>query len=134
MLLSSHLLHEVQLIADDIVMIGRGRILAQGRLDELVAQGGITVRSLDDAALTDALRRDGLVVTSTNDALVVDGTPEQVGRAALAAGVVLLELRQQERDLERMFLDLTSSTDRGHQASDTQAIDTHATDTQESAA
>ena len=50
-LLSSHLLHEVEVIADELVVIGRGKIVAQGTKESLLASSGIYVRALDDAAL-----------------------------------------------------------------------------------
>lgn len=112
-LLSSHLLHEVQVIADDLVMIGRGRIVAMGPKDELLSRGGTTVRSTDDAALAVALERSGVTVTRTASGLVVDAEPAVVGRAALEERVVLLELRSGGSEgLEEMFLSLTAATSR----------------------
>src|SRR5690606_38110048 len=55
-LLSSHLLHEIEVIADDIVVIGNGRIVAQGTKEDLLAAAGTLVRADDPAALTAALR------------------------------------------------------------------------------
>ena len=56
-LLSSHLLHEVEVIADELIVIGRGRIVAQGTKESLLRSSAVFVRGLDDAALTDALDR-----------------------------------------------------------------------------
>ena len=53
--LSSHLLHEVEIIADELLIIGRGKIVAQGSKDELVARHGVLVRALDDAEMERAL-------------------------------------------------------------------------------
>ena len=59
-LLSSHLLHEVEVIADELVVIGRGKIVAQGTKESLLVSAGIFVRGLDDAALTSALAAAGI--------------------------------------------------------------------------
>ncbi|RJK94977.1 ABC transporter ATP-binding protein [Vallicoccus soli] len=108
-LLSSHLLHEVEAVADHLVVIGGGSVVADGSKEELLAGSGTLVRGLDGEALSGALARAGLDTTPTSDgALLVDGSTEAVGRAAAAAGVVLLELRQAEgAGLEQLFLTLT---------------------------
>ena len=111
-LLSSHLLSEVQATVDRLVVIGRGRIVAEGDLRELLAGSGTRVRGLDPAALASALDAAGLTATAGPDgALVVDGTPEQVGRAAAAARQVLLELRAADgAGLEDLFFSLTAGS------------------------
>jgi ABC-2 type transport system ATP-binding protein len=110
-LLSSHLLREVEAVADQLVVIGQGRIVAQGRKEELLAATGVIVRALDPVGLHEALADAGLTATPGSDgALLVEGDPEAVGRAAAAAGVVLLELRPADTGgLEALFLSLTSS-------------------------
>lgn len=110
-LLSSHLLAEVEAVADDIVVIGRGRVVAQGSVRELVEGTGTgsIVRSLDDSSLTAALDAAGHAVTATASGLVVTADPVEVGRAALAAGVVILDLRPHGAEgLEELFLKLTA--------------------------
>ena len=108
-LLSSHLLGEVEALADQLVMIGNGRIIAQGAKHDLLSAGGVIVRSLDPAALHEALAEAGLAATPGADgALLVEATAEAVGRTAAAAGIVLLELRPAETGgLEQLFLSLT---------------------------
>jgi ABC-2 type transport system ATP-binding protein len=108
-LLSSHLLREVEAVADQLVMIGNGKIVAEGSKDELLAGSGVVVRGLDPAALHEALADAGLSATPGADgALLVDAEAEAVGRAAAAAGIVLLELRPAEGGgLEELFLSLT---------------------------
>ena len=59
-LLSSHLLHEIEVIADDILVIGNGRIVAQGTKQELLAAGGTLARSGDPAGLAQALAVAGI--------------------------------------------------------------------------
>lgn len=112
-LLSSHLLHEVQIIADELVMIGNGRIVAQGTKESLLSAGGSRVRSADDAALAAALAKDGVSVTTDADGLLVELEPADVGRRALAAGIPLVSLGSTGSDgLEQMFLSLTASESR----------------------
>ena len=108
-LLSSHLLNEVQAVADRIVIIGAGRIVAQGSRDELLADAGTLVAATDEAALAVALADAGLRPRETADGrFVVDADPEAVGRAALAGGVALTHLGPAEgAGLEQLFFDLT---------------------------
>ena len=110
-LLSSHLLREVEAVADQLVVIGNGRIVAQGSKQELLAATGVIVRGLDPVALHEALADAGLTATPGSDgALLVEAEAEAVGRAAAAAGVVLLELRPADTGgLEELFLSLTST-------------------------
>jgi ABC-2 type transport system ATP-binding protein len=107
-LLSSHLLMEIEAVADQLIVIGNGKIVAAGAKEELLAGRGMLVRALDSGALDRALA--GFDVTPGADgARIVDATAEQIGRAALDAGVVLLELRPAEgAGLEELFLSLTS--------------------------
>ncbi|ABL80540.1 MULTISPECIES: ATP-binding cassette domain-containing protein [unclassified Nocardioides] len=112
-LLSSHLLHEVEVIADDIVMIGRGRIVAQGAKTELLEGAGTIVRSRDMAALERLLRESGLVTTPGRDgALRADADLAVVGLLARDAGLALTELRTADGGLEELFLQLTADTQR----------------------
>ena len=110
-LLSSHLLREVEAVADQLIVIGNGKIVAQGRKAELLAATGVIVRGLDPRRLHEALAGAGLTATPGSDgALLVEAEAEAVGRAAAAAGVVLLELRPADTGgLEELFLSLTSS-------------------------
>ncbi|MGK5676083.1 ABC transporter ATP-binding protein [Micromonospora sp. URMC 106] len=108
-LLSSHLLREVEAVADRLVVIGGGRIVAQGDKDELLAGGGTLVRARDAAALRGALDRAGLPVTEGTDGLLVRADAEAVGQAAADAGVALTELRPAgSGGLEQLFLTLTA--------------------------
>ena len=109
-LLSSHLLHEVEVIADELVVIGRGRIVARGTKVDLLATSGVQARALDSAALAGALTRAGIRFTVLpSGSLRADASIEQVGRVAAAGRVVLLELRSADGGgLEELFLSLTA--------------------------
>ncbi len=113
-LLSSHLLHEIEVVADDLVVIGNGRIVAQGAKEELLDAAGTLVRTPDVDALARAVAEAGLVAHRAGpDALRVESEPRQVGLLALRAGLPLEELRAAEgAGLEEMFLELTADTQR----------------------
>ena len=113
-LLSSHLLHEIEIVADDIVVIGEGRIVAQGTKDELLRAAGTVVRAARTTQLSRALEATGLAPTAHDDGtLRVEASPELVGKIALAAGVAVTELRAAGgAGLEEMFLELTAETQR----------------------
>jgi ABC-2 type transport system ATP-binding protein len=112
-LLSSHLLREVEVIADDIVMIGHGRIVSRGTKTELLEAGGSLVRTPEAHTLEQALAAAGADTTRSDDgALRTTADPSLVGRVALAAGVALTELRTADGGLEDMFLELTADTQR----------------------
>ncbi|MBD3924061.1 ATP-binding cassette domain-containing protein [Nocardioides cavernae] len=112
-LLSSHLLREVEVIADDIVMIGHGRVVCEGTKADLVRSLGTVVRADDTAALRRALHASG-VDTDVSDEGTVTTTaePAHVGHVAFRAGVALTELRTADGGLEDMFLELTADTQR----------------------
>ena len=109
-LLSSHLLREVEAVADRLVVIGAGRIVAQGDKSELLSSSGTLVRALDGDELATVLARIGLTGTRTTDGcVIVQAGAETIGRAAAEAGLVLLELRPAgSGGLEQMFLTLTA--------------------------
>jgi len=112
-LLSSHLLHEIEVIADDIVMIGNGRIVSQGTKTELLHAAGTVVRATDTAALQGALEELGITATLSEDGVLrTDVDPALVGKVALESGVALTELRAADAGLEDMFLELTATSQR----------------------
>jgi ABC-2 type transport system ATP-binding protein len=117
-LLSSHLLHEIEVIADDLVVIGNGHIVAKGTKAELLQSAGTLVRTTDVATLAGALTTAGVTnnpsgATGHTDALRVEADPAVVGQVAHEAGVALLELRPAEgAGLEDLFLELTTDTQR----------------------
>jgi ABC-2 type transport system ATP-binding protein len=109
---SSHLMSEMALTAQHLIVIGRGRLIADTGMEEFVARaapGLVRVRSTDPTALATLLRsRDVAVSEATDGALAVSGLDtDQVGRLAGAAGITLLELTAQQASLEEAFVDLT---------------------------
>jgi ABC-2 type transport system ATP-binding protein len=109
-LLSSHLLSEVEHTVDRLLVIGGGRIVADGTVADLLGSDGTTVRAAEPSALVLDLERAGYSVSSAADgALVVAGAaPSEIGAVAAAGGHVLHELRAQQRGLEDVFFALTA--------------------------
>jgi ABC-2 type transport system ATP-binding protein len=122
-LLSSHLLHEIEVVADDLVVIGHGNVVAAGTKDDLLAGAGTYVATRHPAPLAQALTNAGLshhnddgnvdAGTSAPAVFRVDADAELVGHVAWTAGVALTELRPADgAGLEEMFLTLTAHTQR----------------------
>jgi ABC-2 type transport system ATP-binding protein len=112
-LVSSHLLSEMQLLADDVVIIAAGKLIRQGPVDEVLTSmtaSTVRVRTPQSAELAAALQALGATVTPTSDgALLVTGVDASaVGKAALQAQVELHELGGERADLEKVFLELTA--------------------------
>jgi ABC-2 type transport system ATP-binding protein len=112
--LSSHLLAEVEHLADEIVVLSHGQLVTTGTLAAL-QQAGTSVRTESADALTRLLRAAGATVhTGTEGELVVRGIGiAEIGNRACAAGIALHELSPQAGSLEELFLDWTSK-DRTH--------------------
>jgi ABC-2 type transport system ATP-binding protein len=109
---SSHLMNEMALTAQHLVVIGRGRLVADAGVEEFIARAApdtVRVRSTDPDALAALLRsRDVAVSPAEDGALTVSGvTTDQVGTVAGAAGITLLELTAQQASLEEAFMDTT---------------------------
>jgi len=109
---SSHLLGEMEQLADDIIIIAAGKLIAQGTVDDIVGgvrSGVVRVRTPQVDALTAELRSSGALVDPSPDGtLRITGVDAPtVGRAALAAQVELHELVAEKPDLEQVFLELT---------------------------
>jgi ABC-2 type transport system ATP-binding protein len=107
-LVSSHVLSEVEQTVDDVIVIARGRLVRQGTLAEIDSgPANVLVRTPTPQALREALA--GLVVEDLPEGLlrVQGSTAAQVGHAAHTAGVELHELTPEASDLERVFLDMT---------------------------
>lgn len=109
-LLSSHLLGEVESTVDRLLVIGAGRLVADGPVSDLLGSEGTAVHAVDPAALTGALETAGFHVQHGVDGvLVVPGAePGEVGAVAAAGGHVLTDLRPVRRGIEDLFFQLTA--------------------------
>jgi len=111
--LSSHLMSEMAITADELIVIGRGKIIAQGPVQEIIdasSHGSVRVRSPQASELAARLQREGVTVTSVEGSLldVAGLTAPEIGEAAASAGIVLHELTPQRASLEDAFMTLTA--------------------------
>ncbi len=112
-LLSSHLMHELALCADRVVIIGRGRLLADATVQDIVERseraGAVRVRTTDPEPLARELLAAGAqVVPQEGGVLQVRGTSvDEVGTAARRCGATVLELAAESGTLEEAYLQLT---------------------------
>jgi ABC-2 type transport system ATP-binding protein len=111
-LLSSHLMSEMQLVADHLLIIGQGRILADTSMDDFIEHasgGGVVVASPDAGALAPLLAADGVTLTSTDAGrFEVRGlTAEVIGDIAAGHGLRLHQLAPRAASLESAYLELT---------------------------
>jgi ABC-2 type transport system ATP-binding protein len=112
-LISSHMLQEVEQTVDDVVIINNGKLVKQGAMADLHGDAHVIVRSTDLDALAGALRvadvtsevKDGALLAQTHDLRLI-------GDVALRAGLPIYELRQTTTDLEALFFELTEGTNR----------------------
>jgi ABC-2 type transport system ATP-binding protein len=114
-LLSSHLLSEVQQTVDDVIVLADGRLRYVGPLEGLGSGASTVADAPDRAALATALQAAGLTPRVLPDGLAVDADSAEVGRIALAAGVALSELRRSSGGLEEEFLALVGHDAEGEQ-------------------
>lgn len=109
---SSHLMSEMAQTAQHLIVIGRGRLIADTSMDDFIAGSSrnlVRVRTTDPHALAALLVTADVTVAATEDgALEVGGlSTDQIGLAAGRAGITLLELTAQQTSLEEAFMDLT---------------------------
>ncbi len=112
---SSHLMSEMALTADEVVIIGKGRLIVQVAIDELLAQSSrqsVRVSSPDIAPLRGALEKEGATTSVEDDgSLTVRGKDhKEIGELAAQLSVVLYELTPQTESLEEAFMELTESS------------------------
>ncbi|MEF9902447.1 ABC transporter ATP-binding protein [Streptomyces sp. P9-A2] len=113
-LVSSHLMNETASFADHLVVLGRGRLLADTPVREFIrarVRPTVRVRTSDPTALKDALAREGHAMAEHPDGhwTVPDARVDDIGRLASAAGVPILELAADEGTLEQAYLDITAA-------------------------
>jgi ABC-2 type transport system ATP-binding protein len=120
---SSHLMSEMALTATNLVVIGRGTLIADTTVQDFIASNTeptVLVRSPETGRLAALLTAAGASVTSEDDGgiLVTGSSPEAIGDAALAAGIALHELSPQQASLEDVFMELTSDAVDYHGSTD----------------
>ena len=108
-LVSSHLLSEVQQTVDRVVILSHGRVVHEGSLDDLGSSATVVVDAPDRTALRAALVGAGLAVTESGEGLVVSAAAADVGALALRAGVPLSLLHAERAGLEDVFLQLVGT-------------------------
>ena len=113
MFVSSHLMSEMALAADHLIVIGRGRLIADTSVDDFVRRASskvVRVRSPEATRLVEIVAGAGATTARNGpDLIEISGlAAEQVGEAAAAHGIVLHELTPQQATLEEAFMTLTS--------------------------
>jgi len=112
--ISSHLMSEMAMVADHIIIIGRGRLISDSPMSDLIERASgrvIKVRSPQVAQIREVVARSGRTITDTMDgAILISGlSPEAIGKEAARRGWVLYELTPVQRSLEDIYMELTDS-------------------------
>ena len=109
---SSHLLSEMSQMADNIVVIGKGKLIASTSMDQLISgssHSGVFVRANNISELRGLLDKANLKYSDTNDGLTVQGAKtDDIGKIAYSGGITILELANHAASLEDAFLELTA--------------------------
>jgi ABC-2 type transport system ATP-binding protein len=109
---SSHLLSEMALMADNVVVIGKGKLIATGSMKDLVAgnsKSSVFVRANNLSALKKAMQAKSIVFEPFEGGLKITGTnTDDIGKMAFGAGITVLELANHAASLEDAFLELTA--------------------------
>ena len=112
---SSHLLSEMSQMADNIVVIGKGKLIADTSVDKLIAGSGrsaVFVRARDLGSLKELLRKANFNFEPSDRGLKVTGaSTDEIGKLAFGGGVTILELANQGASLEEAFLELTENAE-----------------------
>ncbi|MGW6402165.1 ABC transporter ATP-binding protein [Streptomyces sp. NPDC055134] len=113
-LVSSHLMNETATFADHLVVLGRGRLLADTPMQDFIhahSERSVRIRTTDPASLRAALRREGLEAVATGDGrwTVAGARAEEIGALAATDGIPVLELADESASLEEAYLALTAS-------------------------
>ena len=124
--ISSHLMSEMALTATDLVVIGRGKLIADTTVENFIDSNTVAtvlVRSSDSSRLNEVLAGLGGSITAQDDGSLlvtkIDGT--QIGDAALSSGIAIHELSPQQASLEEVFMELTSDSVDFHGTTDAKA-------------
>ncbi|MBA3757637.1 ATP-binding cassette domain-containing protein [Candidatus Saccharibacteria bacterium] len=114
-LISSHLLSEMSQMADNVIVIGKGKMITSTSVDKLLSKSagsGVFVRSSNISALQTVLRKAGHESKQSDNGLEIAGsTTDEIGKLAHRAGVTVFELSRHGGSLEEAFLELTEGTE-----------------------
>jgi len=109
---SSHLLSEMSQMADNLVVIGKGKLIASTSMQQIISgssHSSVFVRATDTKALTNVLKKTEFKVMPEGDGLAVSGAKtDEIGKLAFGAGLTVLELTNKSASLEEAFLELTA--------------------------
>jgi ABC-2 type transport system ATP-binding protein len=112
--ISSHLLSEMSQMADNIVVIGKGKLIASTSMNDLIAKdshASVFVRTNDQSKLEGVLKKAKVSFTVQDDGFSVTGTKtDDIGKMAYAADLTILELTKHAASLEDAFLELTATS------------------------
>lgn len=112
---SSHLLSEMSQMADNVIVIGKGRLIANTSIKKLISgstKSAVFVRSPQLSKLAEALKKGEHDVQSADGGLEVTGAKtDDIGKLAFKSGIALLELANRTASLEEVFLDLTEGSE-----------------------
>jgi ABC-2 type transport system ATP-binding protein len=113
-LVSSHLLSEMELLADDVVVIARGKLIAAESMPAFLSRAtgsAVVVRSLQSEKFSEILRSQGISSTTdgANTLVIPSQTTDRIGEIAFTNGIALSELSPRTASLEQVFLELTDS-------------------------
>lgn len=113
--ISSHLLSEMAQMADNIVVIGKGKLIASTSMQELIggsAHSSVFVRSGSNAKLETLFKSESFAYEKSDDGFKVTGVKtDQIGKLAFSAGIPVLELANHNASLEDAFLELTEGSE-----------------------
>jgi ABC-2 type transport system ATP-binding protein len=117
-LVSSHLLSEMSQMADNVVVIGKGKLITETSIDKLIAgaSSSVFIRTSSQKALEDALEAAKLKFNKAEGGgfEVQDTTTDQLGKLAFGAKLTVLELTARTASLEQAFLEITEGTEEYH--------------------
>lgn len=117
-LVSSHLLSEMSQMADNIIVIGRGKLIASTTMDQLISgnsSSNVFVRTKDLLSLEKVLHTQNITFTKQDGGLAVTGfKTDQIGGIIFDAGLPVLELTARSASLEQAFLELTADSQEYH--------------------
>jgi ABC-2 type transport system ATP-binding protein len=112
---SSHLLSEMSQMADNVIVIGKGKLIADTSIKKLVSgstKSSVFVRSSVDSKLQNILEEKSLPVEKSDNGLEITGAKtDEIGKLAFGAGITILELANRDASLEEIFLELTEGAE-----------------------